>query len=136
MQSAREGNTVVVKLDDGEDLFASLDEVARKEGVTSGTIVAGIGMLRDAEIGFFDGNEYQNMTVEGPVELLSLLGSIAGSVHIHCILGMPDHSAIGGHLMRATVAVLNEITIQAFDEVVLDRALNPTSGLNEMTIDR
>ncbi len=134
MQSAREGNTVVVKLDDGEDLFSSLETVAAKEGFTSGTIVAGIGMLRNAEIGFFDGNEYQNQLVEGPVELLSLLGSIAGSIHIHCILGMPDHSAIGGHLQKATVCVLNEITIQAFDEVVLGRELNPASGLNEMTV--
>jgi len=136
MQSAREGNAVVVKLDDGEDLFSSLEEVARKEGFTSGTIVAGIGMLRDAEIGFFDGNEYQNQTVAGPVELLSMLGSIADSIHIHCILGMPDHSAIGGHLQKATVCVLNEITIQAFDEIVLGRELNPASGLKEMTVTR
>ena len=47
MQSAEEGDRVMVKLSDSEDLFGSLEAVARKHRIESGAVLWGIGMLED-----------------------------------------------------------------------------------------
>src|SRR5439155_14340501 len=58
VESRRERDTVLVKLSDGEDLLPSLEAAAREHDVESGTVLWGIGMLRDFEIGFFGPKGY------------------------------------------------------------------------------
>ncbi len=139
MDSRRERDTVFVKLSDGEDLFSSLEAAAREHGVESGTVLWGIGMLRDFEIGFFGPKGYEKTVFSDRHELLGLHGSISirgdPLLHLHVSLGRPDYSAIGGHLFRAKTAVVNEIQIARFDAIHFNRRLNEKTGLRELVFD-
>lgn len=136
METRQEGNTVVVKLSDGEELFPSLEAAARNHTVESGTVLWGIGMLQDFEIGFFTPKGYEKSTVADRHELLALHGSIAmrgdPTLHLHVALGRRDHTVIGGHLFRAKAAVVNEIQIARFDAIRLNRRFNENTGLREL----
>jgi predicted DNA-binding protein with PD1-like motif len=138
MQSAEDGNLIMAKLSDGEDVFAGLEAVARKHGVESGAVLWGIGMLQDFEIGFFAPGGYEKKTFAGRHELIAFHGSIAMKAepkfHIHVAVGQRDHSVIGGHLFRAKACVVNEICLARFGEIRLSRVANPKTGLNELDI--
>jgi len=131
---------IILKLDDGEDLMDSLKGAISQFGITSGHVISGIGMLRDIEIGYFQGKEkgYCLRSLEEPHELVSLQGSISTkegvTIHLHCSLANSNHEIVGGHLNRATVCVLNEILIRKTDKTVLGRIHNAKTGLKELTV--
>lgn len=139
MQSAVEGNLVMVKLSDGEEVFASLDEVCRARGIESGAIHWGIGMLQDFEIGFFAPNGYERKAFRERHELIAFHGSIAmrsdPKFHIHVAVAGGDHAVVGGHLFRAKACVVNEICLEKFGTVRLSRRLNPKTTLNELYVE-
>ena len=146
MRHDRNGDYIIVRLHDGDDIFRSLEAVTKKYSIHSGIILSGIGMLRDFEISFFDNGGNITKWIEGPCELLATQGSIAYGMdpgtgkpgklmlHLHCTLGKKDHSVIGGHLNSGTAAVINEITILKLDGIRLKREFNEKTGLYEMTL--
>ena len=139
MQSATEGNVVMVKLSDGEDVLASLEQVCRQRGIESGAVLWGIGMLQDFEIGFFGPQGYEKTSFPGRHELIAFHGSIAmrsePKFHLHVALGQRDHSVVGGHLFRAKACVVNEVCLERFDRIRLNRVANPKTGLNELEVE-
>ena len=139
MKSAADANLIMAKLEDGEDLLASLQLVVKEHRIDSGTVLWGIGMLRDFEVGYFDGKAYHRKTFGAPHELLALHGSIAARAdpvfHLHVAGGNESHGVVGGHLFKATVNVLSEVCIARFERVRLGRELNPRSGLRELVVE-
>ncbi len=139
MQSSIDKDIILVKLEDGEDLFPSLEEIIAKYKIGSGMFLGAVGMLENFEIGYFTGTEYIGEFHKTPHELLHLGGSIAQvegrpMLHIHCSLAGPDYTVMGGHLKKAKVKVLNEIFIRRFNDVMLTRELNPGTELWELKI--
>src|SRR5206468_1403941 len=138
METQQEGNTVVVKLSDGDDLFPSLEAAARKHQIDSGSVLWGIGMLQDFEIAYLGPKGYEKTVFADRHELLALHGSIAmradPKLHLHATLGRRDHGAIGGHLFRAKVAVVNEIQLARFDSIHFDRRFNEKTSLRELVL--
>ena len=139
MKSAAESNLVMAKLEDGEDLFASLAQIVKRHRIESGAVLWGIGMVRDFEVGYYDGKAYRRRAFPKPHELLSLHGSIATRAdppfHLHVAAGNSTHAVVGGHLFKATVSTLNEICVARFESIRLGRALSPRSGLRELTVE-
>jgi uncharacterized protein len=139
LDTRREGQTILVKLSDGEDLFPSLEAAAREHRIEDGTVLWGIGMIQEFEIGFFGPKGYHKTVFADRCELLGLHGSISlrgdPKIHLHVTVGQPDHAAIGGHLFRAKVAVVNEIQIEGFDEIRLNRRFNERTGLRELVFE-
>ncbi len=99
-------------------------------------------MLTDFEVGWFDKGtrSYRSTTFGTPHEVLSLNGSVAVvegeddvMPHVHASLAGPDHSVVGGHLYKATVAVLNEVAVLRV-EAPMRRRLNPETGLKELDL--
>jgi len=139
VKSAADANLIMAKLEDGEDLLASLQLVVKEHRIDSGTVLWGIGMLRDFEVGYFDGKAYHRKTFGAPHELLALHGSIAARAdpvfHLHVAGGTESHGVVGGHLFKATVNVLSEVCIARFDRIRLGRELNPRSGLRELVVE-
>jgi len=136
MLVAESDGGLVVRLEDGEDFFERLQTL----GITAGVIIAGIGMLRDVKLAFWDGRGYIEHHVEGPVELLSLQGNFSLKegepfAHCHVVLGHEDGSVVGGHLMKATVNETNEIVIHKLSGVKMERKPEPT-GLFGLYPDR
>jgi len=138
MQSSDDGDVVIAKLDDGDDLFASIDALAAEHRIDNGMVMWGIGMLRDFEIGYFNGKEYERATYAEPMELLALHGSYAKMadprIHVHVGAAGRDHRMVGGHLFRGTVAVTNELCLMRLRGTALSRVHNPRFGFKELRI--
>ncbi|HTW76454.1 MAG TPA: PPC domain-containing DNA-binding protein [Thermoplasmata archaeon] len=140
MQAIREGERWMLRLDDGQDLFEALSTFAREQKVRAGAILFGIGMFRTATFGYWDGTQYQPEELRVPHEVVALHGSIAEvdgapSIHLHGAVAGPDHRLVGGHLMRATVGVLQEIGIQVFPGRAFGRPLNESWGLRMLDLE-
>ncbi len=125
MEYGLENNILVAKLDDGENLFRSLENIMDEIDYKSAVVLSGIGMLRDFKIGFYnkERGEYEWEEVDEPKELLSLNGSITeeGSMHLHVEVGGRDHDVFGGHLDGGEVYNVAELTLLVFEELTLTR---------------
>lgn len=138
MRSEQDGELVIAKLDDGEDFFGSMREVAEKHDIGSGVIVNGIGMLKELVIGYFPGKgKYEETSFERPMELTSMQGNIAtkdgGPVfHVHVNLAGPDKRIHGGHLIKGTVNIVNEIAVLRTRGIRLSRRKSARTGLLEL----
>jgi uncharacterized protein len=116
-QEGGPGKRIVLRLDQGDEVVASLKGVCAKEGVSSAAVM-GIGACRRAEIAHYDtkAKRYHGKAFEGMLEILSLSGNIAlkeGSPfpHLHISLGLPDFSVVGGHLVSCEVNPTCEMVI-------------------------
>lgn len=138
--SKAEDNLIVVKLEDGENFFESLTKKVRTHQVRSGLILSGIGMLRESTLGYFRSKgKYDEIDVTNPVELTSMQGNIAVAerdivFHIHVTGATGEGKVVGGHLISATVNVVNEIVILKLNRIRLNRILNQNTGLLELVI--
>ena len=125
MQSEEEGGRIVARLDDGEDLHAALLAVAERHRLASGLVHWGIGMVREFELGYFEGREYLHKSYFRPSEMLSLHGTITpGSdppLHLHLAAAHSDFSVVGGHLFKGIVNVVNEVSLERLDAIKLER---------------
>lgn len=140
MQTVREGDRWMLRLDDGQDLFATLTEFARREDIEAAVVVSGIGMVQRATIGYWDGTRYQTQELSVPHEVVALHGSIARadgvpSIHLHLAAAGPDHRLVGGHLMQATVGVLQEILLVAFPGRTFGRPMSEVLGLRMLDLE-
>ena len=127
MIEAKNAHEWVVRLQDGEDLVGAL----RTLGRDSALILTGIGMVREAELGYWNGAEYEMHDYSAPAELISLQGNLALDdageriVHAHVLLSGQDGSVGGGHLVRAIVHNTVEIGLLPLDGIVLERRPEP-----------
>ena len=105
--------------------------VLRALGGESALILTGIGMVREAELGYWNGKEYETHAHPAPAELISLQGNLAldetGAqiVHAHVSLSGQDGSVHGGHLIRAVVHNTLELSLIALEGIALERKLEP-----------
>jgi len=127
---------MVVRMMDGEDLIAGL----LKLPVDSAIIVCGIGMLREIELGYWNGKDYEKHRFDLPVELVSLQGNVAlhgpeRVVHLHACVAKRDGSTLGGHLFAGTVHNTAEIALGLPRGIVLERVEEDTGlvGLRPRT---
>jgi uncharacterized protein len=126
--------TYAVVLDTGDEVAGELATFVRQNEVEGASITA-IGAFRDALLGYFDWQkkQYEKITVDEQVEVLSLLGDVAvakegPSLHLHAVLGKADGSVMGGHLLAAHVRpTLEVILIQPAS--YLRRQLDSATGL-------
>lgn len=130
----------MLRLHEGEDLFPALEAFATRETVRAGVVVSGIGMLRSATVGYWNGQEYEWKETAEPMELVALHGSIAvvdgaPSVHLHVGLAGRDHRLVGGHLKRATVGVLGELYVETFPDRTFGRPMNESVGLRGLDLE-
>ncbi len=130
MIEAKRAHEWVVRLQDGEDLVGAL----RALGEDSALILTGIGMVREVELGYWNGTEYEIHAYAAPAELLSLQGNLALDdagkriVHAHLLLSDQDGSVSGGHLVRAVVHNTAEIALLPLEAIDLERKLE-SNGL-------
>jgi uncharacterized protein len=140
MQAIREGSRWMLRFEDGLDLFETLSEWARHEDVRAAAVVSGVGMFRRATVGYWDGTQYRPHELAVPHEVVALHGSIARadggpSLHLHAGLAGPDHRLVGGHLLRATVGVLQEVLVEAFPGRTFGRPLVESFGLRMLDLE-
>lgn len=96
MEVGRSGQSMILRLDHGEDILASIQEAVKDERSTL-MITAGLGMISDFELGYFDRGNYIRKSFDEPHELLALQGSVAVEgeprIHIHATVANTEHHA-------------------------------------------
>lgn len=135
MEYRRFQNTLVVRMDRGEEILEQLKAVAEKEHVQLADVSA-LGAVNDFTVGVFDTEkkEYHANHFEGAYEIVSLVGTVSTKdgefyAHLHMSAGDGKGAVFGGHLNRAVISATCEMVIQIIDGQV-DRRFDETIGLN------
>jgi len=140
MQSVRSGDRWMLRLDENEDVLGAVTEFARREEIRAAALLGGIGQVRRATIGYWDGTQYRPRELSVPHEVLALSGSIAQadgapSVHLHLTASGPDFEVVGGHLLGATVGALLELPVATFPGRTFGRPMSETLGLRRLDLE-
>jgi predicted DNA-binding protein with PD1-like motif len=103
------GRLFLFGLDHDSEIVVSIANLAERLGVEAG-IVAAIGALKRAEIGYYDqvDHEYRAIEIDRPMEITSLIGNISTRdgkpfLHAHATLADSEGNVRGGHLSSGTV---------------------------------
>ena len=126
MELIREGDDVILRLDPGEEIHASIQSLA-EHGIKCAAITSGIGRVRDIRIGYLDSDGvYQTLDHDGPMELLSTQGNLMPGpdgpfTHLHTIMSDNGHHVHGGHLYHATIHVVGELHLRVMDAESMNR---------------
>lgn len=126
-------------MEHGEDILESFSRVAEGEESTM-VVTAGLGMISDFELGFFDEGRYIKKRFSEPHELLSLQGSVSSEgdnrVHIHASVASREHEAFGGHLLGGKVWMSNEILLLRLQGQRSARVVHPRRNVGVLTFER
>ncbi len=130
------GKIIVSRLPHGGDLLEEITELARREGITVGTVSA-IGAVRKARIGYYDQSSraYREKEFARPLEICSCLGNISlqdGEVfaHLHVVLADGEGKTVGGHLRPGTVIFAAECRLEQLRGRPLERGYDERTGLS------
>ena len=135
MEYRRFGNTIVARIDRGEEILAAVREIAGAEHVQLASVSA-LGATNDFTVGVYnvDEKQYHANDFKGNFEIVSLTGTINTMdgefyTHLHMSAGDEKGQVFGGHLNRAVVSAVCEMVITVIDGVV-DRRFSEEIGLN------
>ena len=133
--------THVVVLDPGEEAFSALSGFADREQIAAAQVTA-VGAFERAVVGWFDraAKDYRRIEIGEQCEVLSLLGDIAlasgrPQPHLHAVLGLPDGTTRGGHLLEGHVWPTLEVIIRE-SPAELRKTSRPDLGLALIDLDR
>ena len=140
MEYKRSGNTLIMRLDRGDEITESLIEIAKREKIKAGHFSA-IGASDSLEIGVFDPKtkEYSVKKIEKDCKIASLVGNFSTMqdkeyVHAHIVVASKDLKTVGGHLIKGIISLTCEIFITVLD-CELNRKRNEDVGINTFCFD-
>ena len=140
MDYRRFGDTVMVRMDRGEEITEQLRKVAEKEKICLASVEA-LGAVNDFTVGVYNTAEkkYYSNRFEGAFEIVSLTGTVTtmdGQFyhHLHMSAGDDKGAVFGGHLNSAVVSATCEMVIRVIDGTV-ERRHDPEIGLNLFRFD-
>ncbi len=135
MKWRREGSRIFIRLELGDEVHPSLEDVARREGVSGGWF-SGIGAASHVELGYYhlDRKDYERTPIAADVEVASVSGSLGlvdgkPFVHLHAVVSDRQGVARGGHLFRAVTGATLEFLLQVADGPI-ERTRDEETGLN------
>lgn len=135
MEYKKYENTILARIDKGEEILEQIKEIAQKERIKLASIQA-LGAIDEFTAGVFLPEEKQYISNEfrGTFEIVSLTGTIntmdgAFYCHLHISAGNEKGEVFGGHLNRAVVSATCEMVIQIINGTA-DRAYDGQIGLN------
>jgi predicted DNA-binding protein with PD1-like motif len=76
---------------------------------------------------------YRSIPIHGQVEVVSMIGDIAlyqgkPTVHTHMVVGLPDGTTKGGHVLDAYVSPTLEVMVTV-DPIAMHKRLDPETDL-------
>ncbi len=135
MEYRRFENTIIARIDKGEEIVEKVKEIATKEKILLASVQA-LGAINHLTAGVFltDKKEYIANHFDGCFEIVSLNGTIntmSNEVycHLHISVGNYKGEVFGGHLNNAIVSATCEMVIQIINGKV-ERKLDKDIGLN------
>ena len=135
MEYKRFENTIVARIDKGEEILEQIKTIAQKENIKLAAVRA-LGAVNDFTVGVFKTaqKEYRSNSFSGDFEIVSLTGTINTMdnefyCHLHMSAGNEKGEVFGGHLNQAFVSATCEMVITVIDGTV-DRYYDEEIGLN------
>lgn len=140
MEYSRFGNQIVVRLDQGDEISASVLKIAEAEDISLAS-VSGIGATNDIDVGVYDidAKEYTRYTFRGTHEITSLIGNLTRKdgkpyAHMHVTLAGDGGKIVGGHLLRGVIVLTSEIFITVVDGKA-ERKYDAGLGINRLSFE-
>ena len=130
--------TILLRLDPGEEILASLKRLCEQENIVLGA-VQGIGAARFAVLGLFPPATKQYTTNRfEEIEIVSLTGNITAMdgepyLHLHMAVADAQGRTFGGHLTECVISATAEIVVKRIDGAV-GRKFSEEIGLNQMDL--
>lgn len=128
-------DTLIVRIDKGEEILQQLRRVSEQEGIRLAEVSA-LGAVNDFTVGVFDTEEkrYYSNRFQGRFEIVSLTGTVSTMdgefyAHLHMSAGNDKGAVFGGHLNQAFVSATCEMVVRVIDGEV-DRKFSEEIGLN------
>ncbi len=135
MEYRRFENTIIARIDKGEEILDKVKEIALKEEIKLASVQA-LGAIQQFTAGVFktDEKKYLANEFEGSFEIVSLTGTINTMdgefyTHLHMSAANEKGQVFGGHLNRAVVSATCEMVITVIPGHV-DRKYGEEIGLN------
>ena len=136
MEYRRFGDSVVLRIQKGEEILETIKEVCAREQIALAE-VSGIGAVNDVTLGVFNSEkfEYESQRFTGDMEIASCTGSVTqmnGEIylHLHMVVGNVTKSIVhAGHLNQARISLTGEFILRVIDGQV-GREYSPEVGLN------
>ena len=135
MDYKRFDNTIIARLDKGEEILEQLEVISKKENIKLASVSA-LGATNDITVGVFSTGEkkYYANSFQGDMEIVSLTGTVSTMngqyyAHLHMSAGDMEGKVFGGHLNRAVISATCEMVITIINGAV-DREFNEAVGLN------
>ena len=135
MEYRRFQNTIVARIDKGEEILEQVKRIARKEQIKLASVQA-LGAVSQFTAGVFKTEEKEYIANEftGSFEIVSLTGTVNTMngefyCHLHMSAGNHKGEVFGGHLNKALVSATCEMIITVIDGTV-DRYFDEEIGLN------
>lgn len=135
MEYRRFDDTLLVRLERGEEILEQLARLARTEQIPLAS-VQGLGAVDRFTVGVYSVDEqvYLSREYSGSYEIVSLTGTVdtmQGQFYCHLHMSAADGQGTvrGGHLNRATVSATCELVLRCIAGTI-DRQKDPATGLN------
>jgi len=114
--------TFVLIFQTGDEVIGTLETFAAAHDIAGAHFTA-IGAFQRVVLGYcdWDRKDYKRIPIEEQVEVVVLAGDIAlkgsaAKVHAHVVVGKPDGTAFGGHLLEARVRPTLELVLTELPE--------------------
>jgi predicted DNA-binding protein with PD1-like motif len=139
VEKSKQGDLLVMRFADGDDLLSGIETALKEEGIVSGIILGGVGMVKKAALSFYLGRgEYETVPVVDEAELCSLNGNVSTLdgdlvIHAHAVVGRKGGSALAGHVSSAQVHMTAEVAVLVAPQK-LTRKLDSQTGLRTLTL--
>ncbi|HEX5141101.1 MAG TPA: PPC domain-containing DNA-binding protein [Dehalococcoidia bacterium] len=137
--SGGKARTYAIVFDKGDEFVAGIKRFAEENGLDAAHFTA-IGAFSRMTLEYFNRQKmaYDKIPLDQQVEVLSLIGNIAGEedglkVHAHTVVGLPDGTTRGGHIGEAHVWPTLEVMLDE-GSGELKRKKDPETGLTLLDI--
>ena len=124
----------------GKDLYNTLKLYASVDKDASFAIVTCVGSLKKCVVRMAGATpeNVKIVTIDGPLEIVSVVGTITGSgIHVHISVSDKDGNTKGGHLMPGSIVdTTAEVVLAnlAASNIKMTREFDPQTGFNELKI--
>jgi len=137
------GRIIAARLFEGEDIYESIEKIAKKENIKSAAVLI-TGGFRQANVVVGPKTEKPKIVGEfknfaGPGEMLGV-GTIYGDhegpkLHIHTAIGKGDETIVGCPRGGAKTFLIAEVTIIELEGIEAKRKFDKDKGINLLRFD-
>ena len=123
---------VCKRLHRGDDLFKSIQTLAREQHIGAGVVLSAVGCISKGVVR--DASGVTLREISEPCEIVSLNGTVSEiRCHLHIALSKEDLSTVGGHLVEGCmINTTCELVLGILDGWHIDTEFDSETGYDEL----